>query len=106
MAASEDVESTNGDAMDVDRKESMSRARSRSGSRPASAAPSSRTRSHTPGDGFKDDAQKKTAQRMAKRHRMLDIREARASESDRRVFDAKPKHLFSGTRGIGKTDFR
>ena len=81
VAASEDVESSAGaDAMDVDRSDSKSRTRSRSHSRAASqSAPSSRSRTHTPGDGFRDVKQKQTAERMAKKHRMLDIREARAS---------------------------
>uniref|UniRef100_A0A7E4ZQN6 Nucleolar GTP-binding protein 1 n=1 Tax=Panagrellus redivivus TaxID=6233 RepID=A0A7E4ZQN6_PANRE len=33
-------------------------------------------------------------------------REARKGEGDRHVFDFKPKHLFSGKRGLGKTDRR
>ena len=32
--------------------------------------------------------------------------EARKGEADRRVLDMKPKHLFSGKRGMGKTDRR
>jgi nucleolar GTP-binding protein len=32
--------------------------------------------------------------------------EARKGEADRRILDAKPKHLFSGKRGIGKTERR
>ena len=32
--------------------------------------------------------------------------EARKGEADRRVLDLKPKHLFSGKRGMGKTDRR
>ena len=31
---------------------------------------------------------------------------ARAGEADRRIFVKMPKHLFSGKRGIGKTDRR
>jgi len=31
---------------------------------------------------------------------------ARKGEADRRVFDLKPKHLFSGKRSIGKTQRR
>uniref|UniRef100_A0A0N5AVP8 Nucleolar GTP-binding protein 1 n=1 Tax=Syphacia muris TaxID=451379 RepID=A0A0N5AVP8_9BILA len=33
-------------------------------------------------------------------------KEARKGEGDRRIFVKKPKHLFSGKRGIGKTDRR
>ncbi|CAD5220012.1 unnamed protein product [Bursaphelenchus okinawaensis] len=32
--------------------------------------------------------------------------EARKGEADRRILDMKPKHLFSGKRGMGKTDRR
>ena len=31
---------------------------------------------------------------------------ARIGEADRRFMDKKPKHLFSGKRGMGKTDRR
>ena len=33
-------------------------------------------------------------------------REARKGEGDRRILTAKPKHLFSGKRKMGKTDRR
>ena len=33
-------------------------------------------------------------------------REGRRGEADRHVFDMKPKHLYTGKRGIGKTDRR
>ena len=33
-------------------------------------------------------------------------RENRVGEGDRRITDAKPKHLFAGKRGVGKTDRR
>ena len=32
--------------------------------------------------------------------------QGRASESDRRIATKRPKHLFSGKRGMGKTDRR
>ena len=31
---------------------------------------------------------------------------ARRGEADRHIPDPKPKHMFSGKRGIGKTDRR
>lgn len=42
------------------------------------------------------------------RHKALSHfkRDARKGESDRHVFDLKPKHLFSGKRKMGKTDRR
>ena len=33
-------------------------------------------------------------------------KESRKGEGDRRIFDAKPKHLFAGKRPNGKTDRR
>jgi len=33
-------------------------------------------------------------------------RAARAGEGDRRIYEKMPKHLFSGKRGMGKTDRR
>lgn len=32
--------------------------------------------------------------------------EARKGESDRHIFVKRPKHLFSGKRGLGKTERR
>lgn len=32
--------------------------------------------------------------------------EARKGEADRHIFVKRPKHLFSGKRGLGKTDRR
>merc|ERR1711972_1122876 len=46
-------------------------------------------------DILKKKADKKTFNRMGK-----------AGESDRRIQEKKPKHLFTGKRGIGKTDRR
>merc|ERR1712173_155822 len=46
-------------------------------------------------DKLKKKADKKTFNRMGK-----------AGESDRRIQEKKPKHLFTGKRGIGKTDRR
>jgi hypothetical protein len=39
-------------------------------------------------------------------HLHLLFPQARAGEGDHRIWDMKPKHLFSGKRGIGKTDRR
>jgi len=56
---------------------------------------------------FRDAAQKKAASKLkivqAERKRN---REARMGEGDRHVYDEKPKHLFSGKRGMGKNERR
>jgi len=55
---------------------------------------------------FKDEKQKGMAERLAKKARKELAQDGRLGESDRHIFDLKPKHLFSGKRGIGSTDRR
>lgn len=57
-------------------------------------------------DGITDGALRSKAERIAKLERRERNRNARAGEADRRTTAALPKHLFSGKRGIGKTDRR
>jgi len=110
----------------VSRIRERSQSRSRSSSRPARSASASasasrmgrkRTRSEmvsssrsktpgTPGSGYRDEKQYELAGRLAKRAKREMSRDGRRGESDRHVFDWKPKHLFSGKRGMGKTDRR
>ncbi|GAB5370790.1 hypothetical protein AAMO2058_001523400 [Amorphochlora amoebiformis] len=72
--------------------------------RSLSRAPSKkRPRNET---GFKDDAQKKKAEKIKKKAENKWKSEARKGEADRRYFNLMPKHLNSGKRGIGKTDRR
>nr|BAK00478.1 predicted protein [Hordeum vulgare subsp. vulgare] len=60
-----------------------------------------------PGEGFKDFKHKEKALKVAKKAMIkLTKKSARHGEADRHVYDLKPKHLFSGTRGGGKTDRR
>lgn len=59
-----------------------------------------------PGDGFRNVKQKLDAQKMARRDQRSLALEARKGESDRHVFDFKPKHLFSGKSTVGKRDYR
>jgi len=66
----------------------------------------SRTRSVSRGEGFKDIQQKIRAEGIANKQRKERNRDARKGESDRHVFDFKPKHLLSGKRKAGKTDRR
>jgi len=65
-----------------------------------------RTPSIGPGTGFSDIKVKEKAVKMARRAQREMNQEARQGESDRRFLQKKPKHLFSGKRGIGKTDRR
>ncbi|CDH12362.1 Nucleolar GTP-binding protein 1 [Zygosaccharomyces bailii ISA1307] len=57
-------------------------------------------------DGVADGTTRSRAERMAKMQRRERNRHARAGEADRHVAASLPKHLFSGKRGVGKTDFR
>lgn len=57
-------------------------------------------------DGVADGSMRSKADRLAKVQRRERNREARAGEADRHSTAALAKHLFSGKRGIGKTDFR
>lgn len=90
------------DAMDVDGQHSdkklRMRSRSRSKSRPIEEV--------VPGDGIRDIAQKKKAIKKSRDSVKNRNKEARRGEADRVIPTLKPKHLFSGKRGIGKTSRR
>ncbi|KAL1222770.1 Nucleolar GTP-binding protein 1 [Cardamine amara subsp. amara] len=80
------------------RSESRSLSRSRSVSRPP--------HEFLPGEGVKDSSQKIKAVKIGnKSHRKRD-KDARRGEADRVIPSLKPKHLFSGKRGKGKTHRR
>ena len=56
---------------------------------------------------FRDVKQKEQAKKLRNvQGQRKANRQAKASESDRRIYDEKPKHLFSGKRGAGKTERR
>lgn len=71
----------------------------------------SRSRSHGPvvpspaAEGLKDDKQQKHARSRLKRMQRTDFM-GTAGDSDRRILTKMPKHLFSGKRGIGSSDWR
>jgi len=56
--------------------------------------------------GLKDSRQKVSAIRHLRRARRMMQTQAKKGEGDRVILDEMPKHLFSGKRGIGKTDWR
>jgi len=64
----------------------------------------SRERSVTP--GFKDLKSQDKAAGILKGIQKSKGKESKKGESDRHIFDLKPKHLNSGKRGIGKTTRR
>ena len=56
--------------------------------------------------GLKDESALKKAEKLAKKKQFKMNKMGKASESDRRIAIKKPRHLFSGKRGNGKTDRR
>jgi len=94
---------------DGSRSQSAGRSKSASGrSKSASGRSRSRTPSVKPGSNtsFSNPKQKAKASKMAKTAQRERNQDARQGESDRRFLQKKPKHLFSGKRGVGKTDRR
>ena len=100
------------DAMDVEgggapaakkvRRDSITRDKSAL-RRDAAAAARSRSPSRV---GLKDESALKKAEKLAKKKQFKMNKMGKASESDRRIAIKKPRHLFSGKRGNGKTDRR
>ncbi|KAM7515303.1 hypothetical protein LguiA_004886 [Lonicera macranthoides] len=92
------------DAMDIDGEQSNKKrlrtsiSRSRSVSRPPHEV--------VPGEGYRDSAQKMKAMVLAKQSSKKRNKDARRGEADRVIPTLRPKHLFSGKRGKGKTDRR
>eukprot|EP01133_Synstelium_polycarpum_P002277 gene2277-2582_t len=76
---------------------SLNRSTSRSGSK---------TPMPKPGEGFRDLAQKLLAEKRRKDDFKERNRDGAKGEADRHVYDWKPKHLNTGKRGAGKTDYR
>ena len=87
--------------MDVDdEEEGNKKMRVRSKSRPPAA------HEVVPGDGFKDSTQKKAALKISNSSHKKRDKNAKRGEADRVIPTLRPKHLFSGKRGKGKTDRR
>ncbi|PIA58763.1 hypothetical protein AQUCO_00500598v1 [Aquilegia coerulea] len=89
-------------AMDVDQPSKKQRMRSLSRARSLSRPPGE----VVPGEGFKDSKQKIAALNIARKSTKQRNKNACRGESDRVIPTLKPKHLFSGKRGKGKTDRR
>lgn len=57
--------------------------------------------------GIRDETMARKVRDMSKKsQRKLLNKESRQGEADRSISVKKPKHLFSGKRGMGKTDRR
>jgi nucleolar GTP-binding protein len=91
----------NNNNMDVDTTDL-----SKSGAKKAKRM-ASRSRTPAPGEkGLKDINSKMKAHKLAKQYLKKVAKEARKGEGDRTILNMKPKHLFSGKRGNGTTDYR
>lgn len=88
------------EAMDIDDEHKSKKLRTRSRSR--SRLPVE----VTPGEGFKDSAQKVSAIKIKRKSEKSRNKAARRGEADRVIPTLKPKHLFSGKRSSGKTQRR
>lgn len=97
--------SVGGDAMDVDSENSNKKLRLRSTSRSRSRSRPP-TNELVPGEGYRDSAQKVKAIKLGRKSVKMRNKDARKGEADRVIPTLKPKHLFSGKRGIGKTTRR
>jgi len=60
----------------------------------------------SPGAGLRDEDERMRAQKMADKAQKRMNKRAKIGEADRTIITKMPKHLFSGKRGIGKTDRR
>jgi len=75
--------------------------------RRVSSTSRSRSRSKTPASvGLKDDKQQAKVAEITKKAQKARNKDARKGEGDRVILNMKPKHLFSGKRGLGKTQRR
>ena len=78
------------------RSRSLSRSRSRSRSRAVSVAKET---------SISDEGRAKATKIARKNQKFINLA-GKAGVADRAIRDKMPKHLFSGKRGIGKTDRR
>jgi len=98
----DDGHSDGGPATKKRRASSVPRDRSSTARDAASIA-----RSRSPSaSGLRDQAALDKAEKITKKKQFSRNKQGFASESDRRIPTKKPKHLFSGKRGNGKTDWR
>lgn len=96
------------------RERSKSKARQETMKRKRDESVAGRSRSHSvktkiPRDqsGVRDVAMAQKVRKIGKKAQEKQFNQsARKGEGDRRILTAKPKHLFSGKRGMGKTERR
>ncbi|KYQ91893.1 nucleolar GTP-binding protein 1 [Tieghemostelium lacteum] len=89
----------------TERDASVSQERGISVNRSQSRSPS-RTLPPTPGEGYRDLAQKLAAERIQKTHLRKRNKHGKKGEGDRHIYDLMPKHLFAGKLSGGTHDRR
>lgn len=96
------------DAHYVRRSRSATRKRKRDESETPKSVARSRSSSRTPRDvsGLRDEKMVKKVKIMAKKAQKKMNRLGRKGESDRHIFNLRPKHLLAGKRKAGKTQRR
>jgi len=102
--------------MGIDPEKAVERARSKSRGRstsrkvePSTTVGKKRRREEvgfSPGQGLRDESQKKVAKILERRSQKARNRDGRMGEADRHVYTTKNKHLLSGKRGSGTNDRR
>jgi len=94
------------------RSKSRGRKRARSESQGAEGEAETKVRRTTSSSrppreqGLKDEKQVKRVEKVARKALFQRNKEGRTGEGDRIISTKKPRHLFSGTRTVGKTDRR
>lgn len=91
---------------DVEPVQKQKRGRSRVRNEKLRSASLKRSSQSRDQSAYKNAADKKLAEKITKLIRRPYQQDAREGESDRRFYQTMPKHLFSGKRGMGKTDRR
>jgi len=93
-----------------ERLRSMSRQRSQTRGRRREREDASEERELSktpkPGEGYRNIKEKLRAEKIARKSLRSFTRDGRSGESDRHQYDWNPKHLVTGKRGIGSTDWR
>ena len=91
------------DAMDAEEEKPRKHS---SKSRSVSVARRTERADRSKSAGLRDDDERMRAQKMADKAQRKMNKRAKIGEADRTIITKMPKHLFSGKRGIGKTDRR
>ena len=100
-AAMDDAEDMDAEDGEGEKKRAHS-----SKSRSVSVARRTARADKSPGSGLRNDDERMRAQKLADKAQRKANKRAKIGEADRQIITKMPKHLFSGKRGIGKTDRR